>query len=76
MIKECINDGGVALEINKMDIINESDIEREWKNAIPYGTRKDDKTCLEIFKEEIESKKTQEEIEHPDQKKFEFVKEN
>ena len=52
-IKEAINDYSDAIDIVTADIKKLEDIPKDWKEAIPYGSRKDEKRCINIFNEEI-----------------------
>lgn len=49
-----------------------SDIPMKWRNGLPYGDRKDNKTCLQIFTEEILPENP---LDDPNQVKFPFVNE-
>ena len=70
-VKEAINESGTEVGVEVSEIKKLSDIPDEWKDSIPYGNRKDEKTCIEIFNEEILPKL---EIEDKKQEKFEFWK--
>jgi len=68
-IKEDINNCADPFSVRIADINSEKDIPNDWRKSFPYG-RNDHKTCIEIYREEIEpALKPQE---HKNQLKFEF----
>lgn len=70
-VKEAINDVGTEIKTYIFPIKKLSDIPEDWLNGIPYGNRKDEKTCIDIFNEEILPRL---ELEDKNQQKFEFWK--
>jgi len=71
-IQEAIEDHGGDLHHTSHSIVKPSDIPPGWDNALPYGgERCDDKTCIEIFRDEILPTQP---TEDPNQNKFDFFK--
>ena len=68
-VKDAIENNPEELDISLVEIKKLSDIPAIWKNSIPFGDRGDDKTCVEIFYEEIAPKL---ELDDKKQNKFEF----
>jgi len=71
VVQEAIDDHRTELKCTVHTVIKPSDIPCGWETCIPYGDRKDDKTCIQIFEEEILPNQP---TEDPNQNKFEFFK--
>jgi len=71
-VRKAIDDHGCSIKLVSMLIKKESDIPESWKNCIPYGDRKDDKTCIDIYNEELVPKISEGD---PNQMKFGFWEE-
>ena len=71
-VSDAISDHGATEQYASYDIKKPSDIPVGWENAIPYGgERKDDKVCIDIFRDEILITIP---VDDPDQSKFDFWK--
>ena len=68
LVREAIDDGGCSLNCQSNKTTKPSEIPHDWLNSIPYG-RTDDKTCIQIFEDEIMPAKP---VNDPNQNKFGF----
>jgi len=69
--REAIGEYSCDFKVTSQEIVNPSDIPHDWENCVPIN-RRDDKTCIDIFYDEILPKQP---IDDSNQTKFGFFKE-
>ena len=69
IVKDSLEDDDSNIHCTSKLITLPSDIPKEWLNGTPYN-REDDKTCIQIYKEEILPNQP---VNDPNQDKFGFI---
>lgn len=71
-LQQALSDCGIEVDYTVRRITKATDIPEEWRKSFPYGDRKDNKVCIDIFFDELNAGCKTEMLNDPNQTKFSF----